>query len=90
MTPKERRKYEAEKKKRERIEEDLQSEKLLKEQIEFEKRLVKSALPGSGLIVVERLRGLVRLEHDTTQDYQLTITNSFTELKPMKNQKARL
>ena len=70
MTPKERRKYEAERKKKERIEEDLQSERMLKQQIEHEKRLVKSAQPGSGLIMVERLRGLVRLEQgDTAQDY---------------------
>lgn len=41
--------------------------------------------------MIERLRGLVRLESgDTSQDYQLTVTNELVDLKPMKNQKKRL
>jgi len=52
---------------------------------------VASAQPGKGLIMIERLRGLVRIEQgDTEQDYQLTVTNSDVTLRPMKNQKNRL
>lgn len=59
--------------------------------MDLTKRLVASALPGNNNIVIERLRGLVRLESgDTTQDYQLTVTNNEVALKPMKNQKNRL
>lgn len=91
MDTKERRRYEQEKKKQARLEEDLESEKLLRDELEYQKRFVKSAQPNSGLIVIERLRGLVRLETgDIEQDYQLTVTHDECTLKPMKNQKNRL
>lgn len=55
------------------------------------KRMIGSAQAGTGNIVIERLRGLVRLETgDTSQDYQLTVNNNEVSLKPMKNQKSRL
>lgn len=41
--------------------------------------------------MVERLRGLVRLEEgDDSQDYELVITSENFVLKPMKNSKHRL
>ena len=66
MEPKEKRRYEAEKRKRERIEADLESERLLVEQITYQKRVVGSIQPNQGLIMIERLRGLVRLETGDT------------------------
>ncbi len=54
------------------------------------KSLIESA-GQSQTIVIERLRGLVRLEEgDLEQDYQLTVTYNEVSLKPMKNQKNRL
>jgi len=86
MDSKERRKYENEKRRKERIEADLESERLLKEQVNYQKRLVQSVNPGKGLIMIERLRGYVRLEiGDTEQDYQLIVTNNEVNLKPLKN-----
>jgi len=91
MDSKEKRKYDAEKRKKERLAADLESERLLKQQIDIQKKIVASAQPGKGLIMIERLRGLVRIEQgDTEQDYQLTVTNSDVTLRPMKNQKNRL
>lgn len=91
MDSKEKRKYDAEKRKKERLAVDLESERLLKEQIDFQKKTVASALPGKNVIMIERLRGLVRIEQgDTEQDYQLVVTNAELTLRPMKNQKARL
>jgi len=59
--------------------------------MDLTKKLVSSAQPGGEILVIERLRGLVRLESgDTSQDYQLTISNELVDLKPMKNQKKRL
>ena len=91
MDSREKRKYEAEKRKKERLEADLESERLLKQQIDIQKKIVASAQPGKGLIMIERLRGLVRIENgDTEQDYQLTVTNADVTLRPMKNHKNRL
>ena len=41
-------------------------------------------------IVYERIRGLVQVETDNSQDYQLIVNNDEVVLKPLKNQKARL
>lgn len=42
-------------------------------------------------MVVERLRGLIRLEEgDESQDYELVMTCNSLSLKPMKNYKNRL
>jgi len=41
-------------------------------------------------IVYERIRGLVQVETDNSQDYQLLVNNNEVVLKPLKNQKARL
>lgn len=91
MDTKEKRKYDAEQRKQERLKADLESEQLLRDEIEYEKRLVQSVQPGKGLIMIERLRGLVRLESgDTTQDYQLVVTFNEIQLKGMKNQAKRL
>lgn len=69
---------------------DLEAERLLNEQMDLTKRMIKSALPQNAL-VVERLRGLVRLEEgDDSQDYELVITSENFVLKPMKNSKHRL
>jgi len=90
MDSKEKRRYDTEQRKKARLAEDLESERLMKEQIDFQKRLVATALPGKGLMI-ERLRGLVRLEAgDQAQDYQLVVTTEEATLKPMKNQKNRL
>jgi len=43
MDSKEKRKYEAEQKKKERMKEDLESERIMKEQIDLTKKLILSA-----------------------------------------------
>ena len=64
---------------------DLEAERLLNEQMDLTKRQVKSALPQNALLV-ERLRGLVRIEEgDESQDYELIISCDNFVLKPMKN-----
>lgn len=91
MDTKERRRYDAEQRKKERLAIDLEAEKLLREQIDHQKKLVQSVQPGKDIIVIERLRGLVRLEQgDTEQDYQLVVTHNEITLKGMKNQGKRL
>jgi hypothetical protein len=66
MDAKEKRRYDAEQRRQARLKEDLESERLLKEQMDLTKKLVSSALPGNENIVIERLRGLVRLESGDT------------------------
>jgi hypothetical protein len=64
---------------------DLEAERLLNEQMDLTKRQVKSALPQNALLV-ERLRGLVRIEEgDESQDYELIVSCDNFVLKPMKN-----
>ncbi len=64
---------------------DLEAERLLNEQMDLTKRQVKSVLPQNALLV-ERLRGLVRIEEgDESQDYELIISCDNFVLKPMKN-----
>ena len=41
-------------------------------------------------LVYERIRGLVTVETDDTQDYQLLVNHSEAVLKPLKNKDARL
>ena len=44
-----------------------------------------------GVLVLERLRGLVRIEEgDESQDYELVVSCDNFVLKPMENQKNRL
>jgi len=69
MEPRERRRYEAEKKRKAKIESDLEPEKLLRDQMELTKRLIASVQPG-GDFIYERIRGLITVEDgDTSQDY---------------------
>jgi hypothetical protein len=75
----------AEKKKLARLEEDNESEKLLKAEMER----TKAKVSGRALLF-ERLRGLVTLEDDKDQDYQLSINFSEVALKPLKNSGNRL
>ncbi len=64
---------------------DLEAERLLNEQMDLTKRQVKSALPQNALLV-ERLRGLVRIEEgDESQDYELIVSCDNFVLKHMKN-----
>lgn len=66
MDTKEKRRYDAEQRRQERLKADLESERLLKEQMDFTKRLVASVQPDNDNIVIERLRGLVKLESGDT------------------------
>ena len=61
LEPKERRRYEAEKKRKAKIEADLEPEKILREQIEITKRQIASVQTGGDLLF-ERMRGLVTFE----------------------------
>lgn len=64
---------------------DQEAERLLNEQIDCTKTQVKSA-STQGILVVERLRGLVRIEEgDESQDYELVVSCDNFVLKPMKN-----
>jgi len=49
----------------------------------------KAKIAGKA-IVFERLRGIVTIEDDETQDYELVINFSEVALKPLKNKEARL
>lgn len=53
---------------------------MLKEEMEK----TKAKISGKA-IVFERLRGLITIEDDTTQDYELVINFSEVGLKPLKN-----
>jgi hypothetical protein len=85
MTPLQKRRALAAKRKAERVEEDTVGERLLKEAMES----TRAKVTGRAL-VFERLRGLVTLEEDADQDYQLTINFSEVALKPLKNSANRL
>lgn len=90
MEPRERRRYEAEKKRKAKIEADLEPEKLLRDQMELTKRHIASVQPG-GDFIFERIRGLITVEDgDTTQDYQLIVNANEIAVKPLKNQNERL
>lgn len=85
MSSLEKRRYKAEEKRKARIAEDLAPEKMLKDEMERS----KAKINGKALIY-ERLRGLVTLEDDSTQDYELSINFSEVMLKPLKNTANRL
>lgn len=90
MNDKQRKKYEAEKRKQERMQADLEAERLLIEEMEFTKQVVKTTLPQQSTLI-ERLRGLIRLEEgDLSQDFELVVNCQAVTLKPMKNHKSRL
>jgi hypothetical protein len=80
MTVRERSRYKAEIKRKDRIAEDLAPELLLKE------AMVKTKARVSGKAVVfERIRGLITLEDDLEQDYEMVINFSEVSLKALKN-----
>jgi len=85
MSSLEKRRYKAEEKRKARLLEDAAPEKLLREEIDR----TKAKITGKA-IVFERLRGLVTLEDDETQDYELLVNFSEVSLKPLKNTKDRL
>lgn len=87
MDTKERRRYDREQKKKETLDADQESERLLIERMELTKRMVNSA-KGSPDLVYEHMRGLVRIEDgsgDNTTDYQLIVNANEISLKPLKN-----
>jgi hypothetical protein len=85
MTALQKRRHLAEVKRLARIEEDNEGERALKEEMER----TKAKVTGRALLF-ERLRGLITLEDDADQDYQLTINFSEVALKPLKNTANRL
>jgi hypothetical protein len=85
MTALQKRRALAEKKRLARVEEDNEGERVLKAEMER----TKAKVTGRALLF-ERLRGLVTLEDDKDQDYQLTINFSEVALKPLKNTANRL
>jgi len=85
MTGREKSRYKAEIKRKERIAEDLAPEAMLLE------AMVKTKARVSGkAMVIERLRGLITLEDDPDQDYEMVINFSEVALKGLKNKASRL
>jgi len=88
MTIKERKQYEKDEEERAAIEADRKAEKMMIEAIAVEKlRLGKT---DQLYVTFERVRGLVRLEDDPTQDYELIVHQQELTLRPLKNQAARI
>ena len=96
MDDRERKKYEREQRKKARQEEDLQQEKIMHEQMDIQRRILSTNPanhnfktqkgPEQGFnMVYERIRGLVHVETDDSQDYQLLVNHSEAVLKPLKN-----
>ena len=82
--------------KKARQEEDLQQEKIMHEQMDIQRRILSTnpanhnfktqTGPEQGFnVVYERIRGLVHVETDDSQDYQLLVNHSEAVLKPLKN-----
>lgn len=80
MTSLERRRHKDAERKKERMASDLAPERMLREEMEK----TKAKISGKA-IVFERLRGLITIEDDATQDYELVINFSEVGLKPLKN-----
>ena len=90
MTPIEKRKYDREQKRKERLQEDLEPEKKMAEGMEqLKKTLQTSQAPASEeaktAVMFERLRGIVLNEADDTQDYELVVTADDVGLRGLKN-----
>jgi hypothetical protein len=74
----EKRRYDREKKRLERIEADLEPERLMRAAMEMQRKMLQtntaSADASKTTVMFERLRGIVLNEEDDTQDYELIIT----------------
>ena len=95
MTPIEKRKYDREQKKKERIQEDLEPERQMAAGMEqLRKTLQTSQAPASEeaktAVMFERLRGIVLNEADDTQDYELVVTADEVGFRGLKNQNNRM
>lgn len=74
-------------KKQEAIKADMETERLLTEEMDFSRRRVNGE--SNGNLYFERLNGFITLEgHD--QDYEVTANFNEITLKPLKNQENRL
>lgn len=94
MTPQERRKYDLQQKRKARVEADLEPERKMAEAMDAERKILASGQPanddGTGFVMFERMRALVRNEEDDTQDYELMVTATEVTLRGLKNQEARV
>ena len=90
----EKRRYDREKKRLERIEADLEPERLMRAAMEMQRKMLQtntaSADASKTTVMFERLRGIVLNEEDDTQDYELIITQDEVTLRGLKNTKTRV
>ena len=90
----EKRRYDREKKRLERIEADLEPERIMRAAMELERKMLQTnvapADASKTTVMFERMRGIVLNEEDNTQDYELIVTQDEITLRGLKNTKSRV
>lgn len=85
MSVKERRKYDRELKEQADADEDMKAERMMRDAIAVEKKRM-----GKDAVVIERMRGLIRLEDKDHMDYEFTIREQEFAIRPLNNGGSRL